>query len=994
MLRKMRLTHLRRPFSLLACLIALFVSAFSFAQLVASYNLNQLGDLPDTTADVLPFGINASLENDDNSTQIQKLNLIQQGGYSWVRQRFPWREIEPTRHYFDWEKWDHLVDLYNQYGLKTVAILDSPPVWSRQDNNWPNRPPDDLDDFGYFVRSFVTHFRGRIPYIQIWDEPNIFPNWGNRPVDPEGYTSLLKVAYENAKAADPTVKVLSAGLAPNLEKGGRNMSDLLFLREMYRHGAGKYFDILAVKPYGLWTSPEDRRVDDNTLNFSRAILFRQIAVQNGFTDVPVWAVEFGWNSLPKDWPGPPSIWGATSEEEQAAYTRQAYERAWAEWPWMQVMILQGMLPERYPDDPLYGFSTVDQHLQPRPVYDAVRNLAVAPTAGVGSHGPDSPYVSFAGQWRTESNARVGVSQDSFQIPFRGTRLDLKLWKTPQGGVIQVSVDGQPVSSSPELSGEGTLDIYSERAQEITVVGAAGLPDGEHVLRAQIVGASAGSVGKPELRFGGFIVRREVNEPWMAIFGALWIVWTGVALWGTARTSLSLVPLGKRAVSGLHSATRQLTAPQAATGIVFGLVLLYFGPGLPASALGLAVVVALVCYHLETGLLFVVLSTPFYMRPKSFGSVEFSLAEILILTCAFAYAIRWLAALEARRQIEDNLGAWRAHWPVVFFLMVGLLSLVASTMLRESLRELRTVIIEPIVYYFLLATSLRGKQRALGLANALILAGFVISAVGLFQYMFTGDVITAEGVRRIRGFYGSPNNLGLFLGRVIPIAFSLAWLGSTHRRRYLVALAMMLAALFLSFSVGAWGAVAMSALFVAAFRGRKALAWAAAGVATGGLALVPLLQVQRIGSHFSLQQGTTLLRINIWQAALNMARDNPVLGIGLDNFLYKYPRYMLPDAWREPNLSHPHNLVLDFWLSMGSLGVVVILWLLYSFFSSATLLYRKLDDTTSRALIVGLMASMVDFVLHGLVDNSYFVVDLAIIFWASLATVRMLEREGD
>ncbi|MCL5958509.1 MAG: O-antigen ligase family protein [Chloroflexi bacterium] len=126
----------------------------------------------------------------------------------------------------------------------------------------------------------------------------------------------------------------------------------------------------------------------------------------------------------------------------------------------------------------------------------------------------------------------------------------------------------------------------------------------------------------------------------------------------------------------------------------------------------------------------------------------------------------------------------------------------------------------------------------------------------------------------------------------------------------------------------------------------------------------------------------------------MIRDNPIRGIGLDNFLYKYPRYMLPEAWREPNLSHPHNLVLDFWLRLGSPGLIVILWLLYGFFRAGARLHRRIGDRTCQALAIGLMASMVDFVVHGLIDNSYFVVDLAIIFWATLAMLRILDREGD
>ena len=44
-----------------------------------------------------------------------------------------------------------------------------------------------------------------------------------------------------------------------------------------------------------------------------------------------------------------------------------------------------------------------------------------------------------------------------------------------------------------------------------------------------------------------------------------------------------------------------------------------------------------------------------------------------------------------------------------------------------------------------------------------------------------------------------------------------------------------------------------------------------------------------------------------------------------------------------------------------------------------------------ALIIGLMASMIDFLTHGLVDASYFVVDLAFVFMLTLALVQKVSK---
>jgi len=122
----------------------------------------------------------------------------------------------------------------------------------------------------------------------------------------------------------------------------------------------------------------------------------------------------------------------------------------------------------------------------------------------------------------------------------------------------------------------------------------------------------------------------------------------------------------------------------------------------------------------------------------------------------------------------------------------------------------------------------------------------------------------------------------------------------------------------------------------------------------------------------------------------MIRDHPLFGVGLDNFLYQYrDRYVLPEAIVERNLSHPHNIVLDFWTRLGILGVVAIVWLEVVFFREGLRLYRGLRDPDLRVLALGLMASMADCLAHGLIDNSYFLVDLAFVFMLTVGLGRRM-----
>ncbi len=69
----------------------------------------------------------------------------------------------------------------------------------------PARPDFDFADFAAAV---VERYRGRIRYYQIWNEPNVYPEWGNQPVDPEAYTALLCQTYARSRI-DPGAVVIS-----------------------------------------------------------------------------------------------------------------------------------------------------------------------------------------------------------------------------------------------------------------------------------------------------------------------------------------------------------------------------------------------------------------------------------------------------------------------------------------------------------------------------------------------------------------------------------------------------------------------------------------------------------------------------------------------------------------------------------------------------------------------------------------------------------------
>ena len=306
---------------------------------------------------------------------MQSLEMVRLMGAPTIVEYFPWAYYEGQPGQFSWSHADMLVDYALNQGLTVVARLGGlVPDWARNQPGGPDTvntllPYDRFTDFGNYVNAFVTHFKGRVHFIIIWNEPNVTLEWGYRPVDPEGYTALLKIAYARAKQADPTVVVEAGALAPTLEPptSDLGLDDLLYLERMYAAGAGAYFDVLAVHAYGLKFPADDPPAPD-VLNFRRVELLRQIMVEHGDAAKRIMVTESGWNDSPR-WTRAVTP-GARIDDTIAGYT-------WAEqhWPWAEAICTWAF---RYPaPQHSYGdyFTFVTPEFVAKPIYDAVQAWA-------------------------------------------------------------------------------------------------------------------------------------------------------------------------------------------------------------------------------------------------------------------------------------------------------------------------------------------------------------------------------------------------------------------------------------------------------------------------------------------------------------------------------------------------------------------------------------------------------------------------------------------
>lgn len=434
-----------------------------------------------------------------------------------------------------------------------------------------------------------------------------------------------------------------------------------------------------------------------------------------------------------------------------------------------------------------------------------------------------------------------------------------------------------------------------------------------------------------------------------------------------------------------------TRPTAPTGLLSralaigalgaGLALFLLLPGwAPAALLLIATGAALAP---ASGLLVCFATLPLYLVTRALGPLELSIGEVALLAAAAGFATRWLATL--RRPAAPR---WPSptplDWPTTAFLASALVSLLVTEYLRLSLRELRLLVLEPVLAYYLLRRHFPGSAMARPLV-ALLVGATAVAGSGLVGLAVGWGTSEAEGVHRLQATYPSANQLGLLLGRALPFLLALAAL--PDRRRWPAAGGVAVAglALLATYSLGAWLGTAAALLAMAILAGRRRVGLIGLGLGAVGLLGLLASRPERLLSHLQPGQGTTFFRLQLWQSALAMLRDHPLLGVGLDNFLYLYQqRYIAPEALAEANLSHPHNLVLQFWLELGLLGLLAGLWLLGAGLRLARRAWYRSPDAGARALALGAFGCQVDFVVHGLIDNSYFLPDLALVFWLVLA----------
>lgn len=228
-----------------------------------------------------------------------------------------WRNVEQSttsagRGSYNWSDLDWLVNYSWNTGRDILFTLMSTPTWAARpayqsvNDNYGHpgggSPPNDMSWAGEFISALMSRYnavssfnptgRRGIRFIEVWNEPTLYmesikgssPQWSD-------LATLTRVVNQAAKAIDPGVKIVSAGLVTS------SFTDLarLFSASDGAGGVGgDWIDVAGMHYYGMQFSASDPSNTGfiNLLSRTRAAL-----TALGKPNLPIFNTEMGWQPV-------------------------------------------------------------------------------------------------------------------------------------------------------------------------------------------------------------------------------------------------------------------------------------------------------------------------------------------------------------------------------------------------------------------------------------------------------------------------------------------------------------------------------------------------------------------------------------------------------------------------------------------------------------------------------------------------------------------------
>jgi O-antigen ligase len=416
--------------------------------------------------------------------------------------------------------------------------------------------------------------------------------------------------------------------------------------------------------------------------------------------------------------------------------------------------------------------------------------------------------------------------------------------------------------------------------------------------------------------------------------------------------------------------------------VWALLLLvyYFVTWPPLIGLCWIAAAILILAHPLVGLSLVAFFLPFHFHHKEIDLIAFVVvvppAQAALICTLPTFAHRIVPLARVYFCVPLHLRASRADSLAVAWLGISLLAATNVWHWPGYMAGLWSLVVVPLLIYCAGRTLVDTIGAWRMVVMALALGGVTSAFIGVLLWIDGGGV-SVDGTRRLLGVTFSPNQTALYLLRSFFVLIGIAIAGQ-RRWRWRGGAAVVVLALLLTASRGAL-LLGIPAGVVTLLWMSNLERWRWRYILWGGALLAGVVLVAGLWGERLQNSETVLRRFAIWQGALDLWHAYPLSGVGPGGFFWQYPAFIVPEAMDEPNLSHAHNIWLNFATGWGGMGVLWLLGLLI-WLGHRCRLVRDDGDWTR----IGLVAALAAALLHAHVDAFAVLPELAAWNWMAIA----------
>lgn len=357
----------------------------------------------------------------------------------------------------------------------------------------------------------------------------------------------------------------------------------------------------------------------------------------------------------------------------------------------------------------------------------------------------------------------------------------------------------------------------------------------------------------------------------------------------------------------------------------------------------------------------------------------------ILSLLYLIALLLVGIYSQAFQTRKNLRKTSIDIPIVLYFILIFYSTITSVDAMGSLRDFALHSVG-IAFVFVMINHVETKEDFNRLLTIMVFSAALVSLYGLYQYVVGVEIDRAwldvennpDIKARVYSVFLNPNILAEYLIMLTPISVALFWNTKKMSKKlvFLGTTGLMMLAMLLTFSRGGWLGLAFAAL-VFVILVEKKLLLSIIPISIGAVYLLPDTILNRITSIGNLTDSSNSYRLQLWNITGKVIKDHWKVGVGFGHLPFKQT---FETYTRTMPTFHAHNTFLQVLAETGLVGFLVFLGLMLTIFKQGILRLQASEDSYVRTIGAGLVAGMAGLMVHGMVENIFYIPRIIITFW--------------